>query len=244
MADELNPDVPATPAPEPKASTPPAEVIDLSKDTAPEVADWSSVQADDPAEQLFIDFLSKMNLPPTDPAVQAAQTGDFTLLEAKLSLMGDKAKGADKILALAKSVQAREAAASAERNTKTAEMLYETFGGEETWKEVQKWAKDNGEPDELAYFNTSFAKGGIAAKAAALYLQECYKTASGTTVPAQKATKDPSNTKGDSTPTNGPLSPQAYAKAVRELANASRGRPENNPEAYAALRARRAAYRG
>lgn len=224
---------------EPNQTTP-APVITIEPDPAPvepESTGWEGVQVEDPAEAVFIQYLQDNKLKPDDPAVQAAQKGDFSLLEAKLAAAG--AKGYDKVLALAKGAQERLNKEAEERDRKTEGMLHETFGGADGFKEVREWARKNGEPHELEYFNAAFKAGGLQARAAALLLRDAYTNAVGTTKPS----RTPQNVSGSAPASVGPLSPKEYGAAVVQLRSQNLPRGKFEAE-YAQLQARRRAWRG
>lgn len=225
---------------------PAATEIKLAPAPAPEVPSstgWEGVEPADAGEAVFLDFLGKHGFGPDRPEVKAAQAGNFSLLEAALAQMGDKAVGYDKVLALAKDTQARIAKEHEARAQETLSILHDTFGGEEGFAEVKAWAIANGEPEELAYFNKAFAAGGIEAQAAAMFMQKCYFDAAGTEQVPKTPYKQERTTTTPKVTETGALSPKDYAAEVRKLA-AQYGSPEAAPDKYKALQARRAMYRG
>lgn len=222
------------PAPAPAAEAPAAPAAE-----APVV---TYEPTGDPALDVALGFLGRMGIAPDHPGVKAAEAGDFAILKAELAALGDKAKGWEQFIALGEAAYAKVRDAHAARAAADREAVLSAVGGEENWKAVQDWATKNAEPAERDAVNAALAAGGIAAKAMATYLNGLYQKASGTTVtPAQVVPGTAASTAG--VPTNGALSPKEYAAAVHQLYVDKRGSIDDTPE-YAALQARRAAYRG
>ena len=198
----------------------------------------------DPGLDLALDFIGKLGIAPTDPAMVAAEAGDFALQKAKLALMGDKAKGWETVTALGeqsfKNLQANRQAETA----KTQDAILSVFGEDKAaaateWAKVRDWAKTNAEPHERAAVNAALAAGGIAAKAMASYLNGLYRKHPSAVIEPTTVTKIGGAASSDS----GALSPAQYKEAVNILRGKLGGRLDGSPE-YKALQARRMAYRG
>lgn len=186
----------------------------------------------DPGMDLFLSFIGKQGFGADDPAVKAAEVGDFSLLRAQLALKGDKAQGWEQLVALGEKSFNAQLEASKAKAAKDAAAIHSAVGGAENWAKVQAWAAQNAEPEERTAVNAALKAGGIAAKAMALYLNQLY---SGTNPP--KAGKD-ALPNGGATPN--PVSPISLAEFNQQSAAMARktgGRMTHTPE-YQALLAR------
>ncbi|MFN9504294.1 MAG: hypothetical protein ACK57J_07040 [Rubrivivax sp.] len=250
------PAAPAAPAPAPAASPAPAPVPAAPAPAPAAPAPAPAAPASAPAAQvvfeptgdakldLALSFVAKLGIDGEHPGIKAAEAGDFSILKATLAGLGQQAAGWEQYMALGEeAVGARKAAAEAKAKADKAAIV-SAVGSEEAWNTVQAWATANAEPAEREAVNAALAAGGIAAKAMALYLKQLHDGAAGTTVVPQSAVNPAATTGGASGPgSNGPLSPREYAAAVAELNMQLRGRIDGSPQ-YAALQARRAAWRG
>lgn len=213
------------------------------KPTAPNPAEGPAPviyeSTNDPALDMALEFVGKFGIGPDDPAMVAAGDGNFSLLEAKLAAMGDKAKGFEKFIALGKSsytgVQEKAKAEAAQR----AADIYKVVGGEDQWKAIKEWAGKNAEPAEQEVVNTALQAGGMQAKAMAFYLSTLYDNAAGVNQAGKSAVVPNA---GSGSPNAGTLSPRAYTKEVDSLARKLGSRMESSPE-YRQLQARRQAWR-
>jgi hypothetical protein len=198
-------------------------------------------QTGDAGLDYALNFVGKLGFGPTSPAIQAAQTGDFSLLQAQLATLGPKAAGYEDVLALAKaafSTAQEKAKSSAAELSKWAAAA---AGGPERWNEVQAWASKAADPAEKAQINAALAAGGVQAKMALDYLVKCFNASSVSTKEPAKVVGD--NATANSAPSTGPLTAKEYAAAVHELARKANGRDiSSNPE-YQQLQARRLAAR-
>lgn len=186
---------------------------------------------------LALEFIGARGIKPSDPAILAAEKGDFSLIEAKLAAMGDKAKGFEKMVALAKrSFNDTKAAADA-KAAEGAKLIHETVGGKDKWLEIKTWAASNAEPAEKASINAALAQGGLVAKITAQWLAAKYNGAAGTTVePAAVVTAASS---GKPAPV-GHLTRQAFIAEAESL-RMKLGHSFETSKEYANLRARRSA---
>lgn len=186
---------------------------------------------------LALEFVGKLGIGADHPAMKAADKGDFAMLEGLFAGMGDKAKGYQKYLALAK--QSREAVTktASEKTAKDKALVHEAVGGPKEWAAISAWAGKNAEPHEKEAVNQALKAGGLTAKVMAQWLATQYAKASGTTVQPAAAVK------GNAAPTptgTGPLTAAAYATAVQALRQKVGYNIDSHPE-YQALRARRSA---
>lgn len=242
-------DTNTNPAPansDPAPADPPAPItLDVPADPPATDADtqFAYGETGDPALDVALDFIGKLGIGPQDPAVVAATNGKFELLEAKLEVLGDKAKGYERIVALAKGAYERsqEAAKATTTAIQSAVTKVATDGGVE-WAAVQKWASANADPAEKQAINAMLTADAVQARAAASLLVDAYRQSGGATITPANAVNTnaaPANT----TVTNGALSPRDYAREVEKLsAQIGPWRLDSSPE-YAALKARAAAYR-
>jgi hypothetical protein len=199
-----------------------------------------------PDLDVALQFIGRMGIGPDHKAMQSAMDGDFTFMEATLAAMGDKAKGFETYLALAKSAYKSISEESKVKADKDTAAILSAFGEDPAkaaakWAEVQAWARQNAEPDEKAAVNAALKAGGIAAKAMAHYLGMLHDNAAGTQVQG-KAAVAPTASRG-AAPAAAEFTARVYAEAVSDLsrrigAHNLAGSPE-----YAQLQAKRAAYK-
>lgn len=193
---------------------------------------------------MALEFFGSLGINAADPAMQAAEQGNFALLEAKLGGMGDKAKGWERYLAVGKQGLNSISEKNKAKGEATEAAILSVFGEDKAaatkqWEDIRAWAKENAEPAELEAVNAALAAGGIAAKAMAKYLGDLYAQH-----PAANAM--PSNAAPgarSAAPSSDALSPADYQREVAQLSAKLGGRMDGSQE-YAALRQRRAAYRG
>lgn len=223
----LNLDEPAA-APATPAVVPDAEpvVYDTTGDAALDVA---------------LDFIGIRGIAPDDPAMKAAETGDFAPLRAKLAAMGDKAKGFEKFVALGEKSYAAVDASRKEAAEGLRKTVEAAAGGAESWQAVQAWASANATPDQKVQINAAIKAGGLAAASVVEKLTSMYQRSAEFTKTAPSARKP--NATSSSQADAGTLSPKDYTKAVRELRTKARGPIDNHPE-YRALQERAARHRG
>lgn len=233
VADPKNIQLGDTPAPE------------VTKPETPKPEDNTGVFGDagDPAMNLVYRFIEKNGFKPEDAEIQSVlNTGDFSLLRAKLASMGDKAAGWQEYIGIAERHFKSESDKQLAQIASCEQAIHSTVGGKEQWLEIQAWASANADPHEKEAFNALLSAGPLQAKAAARQLAEYYNNAMGTV-------KTPSNSvsdKAQSQPAGNSysLSPQEYVAAVLELSRkVGSGRIDDHPE-YAKLKQRRAAWRG
>lgn len=192
----------------------------------------------DPGLDMALEFVGARGFDASHPAMKAAENGDFSLIKAALSAMGDGAKGFENFVALAEQSHKATAAKNAERAAKDADMIHKAVGGKEAWAAVSKWAGTNAEPEEKAAVNAALKQGGLTAKVMAQWLAAQYNKASGTVVEPKSVTSPDAAGKSDPV---GPLSAKEYADAVAAGA-AKVPNFENSPQ-YRQLQARRLAGR-
>lgn len=232
VATPAAPVVPDTPAvPDPKKPEPAAEST---------VVEYEPIEGD-PGLTMALQFIGKHGVGPDSPEVQAALTGDFTFLKAKLAAAG--AAGYEHYIALAEKSWEKHVATSAENHTKTATAIHAAVGGEEQWGVIQKWAMENADPEEKTAVNAMLNAGGLQARAAAILLQQMHNAAAGTVV-------TPANAVAGAQPAGGgaalatALSPADYGKEVAALTAKLGAYAAGKSPEMAALRERRMQYVG
>jgi len=231
---------PVVPPVTPPATPPVAkgDPLDLNP-TPPAVVEDEIPDTGDPALDLALQFYAKAGIKADDPALAKAQAGDFTLLEAKLSVLGDKAKGWERFLALGKNAYT---AAKSQAETKAAAAkadIVKVVGGEEEWTKVREWATVNATPEEKEAATAALRQGGLVAKAMAQYLHKAYQASPGAVKTPANPVKDGA---GGRPPVEAPLSASEYSKQVQALSAKLGGRLDGSQE-YKNLQARRAAAR-
>jgi len=184
-------------------------------------------------------FVGRLGIDANHPAMLATADGDFSLLEAHLATMGDKAVGWQQMMALAKMAEERSVTATAAAEAAVTAAVHDVVGGDSQWATVQAWASANADPSEKAEINAMFAAGPLQARAAATMLLNAYNTAAGTVVTPASATARPSA--GAAQPSNGPLTAREYAQAVQKLAQKIGSHNLNSSHEYDALNQRRLA---
>lgn len=188
----------------------------------------------DPGLDLALAFVGNLGIGVNHPAMQAAFKGDYSLMEAHLASLGDKATGWEKHIALAKAADQKAADARIAKDAAVTAAAVKASGGDAQWKAIQEWSVANADAEEKAAINKMFDDGPVSARIAATAMRVAYNAATGTVINPANPLRDMSG----GTPTgNGALSPAQYANEVASLRKAMGRSFETSPE-YAALRAR------
>lgn len=237
---------PAVPPVVPPAGdgTPPA--LDLGKPAddkagtpaASDETEYEYTPTGDAGLDLALDFVGKLGYGPQHEAIVAAQKGDFSKLEAALKAQGDKAKGHERFITLAKQSFERGVEKGKAVEAETRKVVYEAAGGEKAWTDIQAWAAANADPAEKEQINAMLKAGGLQARLAVQGLAQLYNAQLKTKPPAS-ALKPGATTAPAS---SGALTSQEYAKEVQALRNKLGPSFDKSPD-YAALQARRRASR-
>lgn len=133
-------------------------------------------------------FVNTVGLALDSRELTEAANGNFALLEAKLEVLGDKAKGSGPILALAKESVQRLAAAATAQHQQTVTKVHEAVGGEANWKAIQQFARTNLPAEQLKEASNVLSSGGLAAVAMARHLLSLATTNPGVSTQGQSAT--------------------------------------------------------
>lgn len=176
------------------------------------------------------------------PEMQQAMQGNFGPLKALLA--SKQIPGSDAYVALAEAGFKEHQAAAQAKTQAVQQMVVDVAGDADTWAKVFDWARDNAEPAEKEQINSALAQGGFVAEAVAARLVSNYQSQSTTTVPQRAAPVKETAGARAATSDTGPLSPQAYGKAVQDLRLSLKGKPIDGTPQYAALQRRRGQFRG
>lgn len=232
---------PAAPAAAPAAGDPPVTLDTPAPAAAPTTPPQDAVvvyeKTGDSGLDVALKFVGERGFGPDHPAMKAAMTGDFSELEKALGALGDKAKGFEDYVGLAKDSFGRRQAATKAKADAVAKDVYDAAGGKEQWAAIQAWATQHADPDEKASLNAALKAGGLAAKATVRYLADLYKV-HGKKAPAAVVKPDAASSAGGEPP----LSAREYGAKVAELRAKLGTKMEASPE-YAQLKARRQAAR-
>lgn len=179
---------------------------------------------------MALEFVGNLGFSAESGAVQAASKGDFGPIKAALEVLGDKAKGYEKYLALAQTAFESRNKAAAAQAAKDEQAVYTAVGGKEAWDAIAQHARDNADEGEKVAIQAALKAGGMQAQAMAVLLKQAYDRVHPKTPSMVK--QEASGAKGGS---GGPMTPAEYAAAVRKIAAETRGPIDNNPK-YLALR--------
>lgn len=216
------------PPPEPKAPEPDAETIFEYNPTG------------DPGLDLALAFIGNLGYGPDNPAVKAAETGDFAPIEAALKAQGDKAKGYERYLAAAKASYAAAAAKNKATEEAAETAIYEAAGGKEAWAAVHAWVSKEASAEQKQQIEAAFRAGTLPAAAMARQLADLYRQSGASKLPP-KAVATPT-AGAASAASGGALSPAEYKAEIRKL-EAKYGYRLQETQEYADITARRRAYR-
>lgn len=214
--------------------TPPSSVVEKIDSTEEDgVVVYN--ETGDPGLDVALGFVGQLGIAGDDPAMVAAANGNFSLIEAKMAALGDKARGYPQMLALAKDAYQRSADKATETSKAVDAAVMSVVKTTENWEAIKVWSAANATPEEKAEINRMIDGGPVQARAAAMLLLDAYTQAKGTVVnpanPAANASgQAPSNA-------NTPLNAREYHTAVSDLHRKLGTRMEASPE-YAALRRR------
>lgn len=210
---------PASP-PAPATVTPPANAPDDALNLEPVVnqppASAENVDYGDNGLNIAADyFINTCGIDRNDPALEQAAKGQFHLLEAKLQVLGDKAKGSGPMLELAKESLGRITAKAQEKYNATVKIVRDAAGGEENWKAVQAWARTNLTPEQQAEARAAFEQGGLVAQAMSIHLTtQASKSAAVTLTGAEVTTPGAPASQLHAAP---PLSGEEYRAEYKKL---------------------------
>jgi hypothetical protein len=171
------PAAPAAPAPVAQTAAPAPASNDIP---APPTVEFEATG--DVGLDMALEFIGGLGIDDTNPMFQAAMKGDFSALETYLSAQGDKAKGYQRYMTLAKEAYAKTTQAEATRNNTITQAVTAAVGGAEQWKAIREWAQKNADPHEREAINKMLTGDVVSARAAAMLLQQQYTKKGGTVV--------------------------------------------------------------
>lgn len=222
-----DPNLPPTPNPAPAQPQPPAAPIAadpnaLTLEPAPATPPAAPAPASlpdfgDNGLNVAADyFVNTLGLDINGRELTEAAAGNFALLEAKIEVLGDKAKGAGPILRLAQDAVARVKASETARHNETVKLVHETVGGEANWKAVQHYARTNLPPDQLEQASQALTQGGLVAQAMAQHLLRMASTHPQATITGTPAS-NPASGVSEALQGVAPLTRQQYRAEYRKL---------------------------
>lgn len=115
-------------------------------------------------------FVNTVGLDINGRELAEAAKGNFHLLEAKLEVLGDKAKGSGPMLQLAKESLSRVQAAAKTKSEATLKTVHEAVGGKDNWAAIQNFARTTFTQEQLDEANAGLSQGGFVAQAVARQL--------------------------------------------------------------------------
>lgn len=216
---------PATPPVTPPAATgdelklepgtpPTAPATTLAAPSAPAAA--TVPDFGDPGLNVAADyFVNTLGLPLDSPELTEAANGNYTYLEAKIAQLGDKAKGADRFITLAKEAMTRVKTTETAKHEAAVKTVHEAVGGADNWKAVQNFARANLSADQLSEASAALTQGGLAATAMARHLMAMASQNPQATVTGQEAITPAAP--GVSLTAHAPLTREQYRAEYRKL---------------------------
>ncbi len=205
------------------------------------------VSTGDAAMDMALGFFAKNGVAQDSLAMTQAKSGDYSVLAAVLQEKG--VQGADAYVEIAKQSHARAQAADQAAEATRSALLHNVMGGEAQWLAVKEFVAQHATADELKEINAGLKAGGVVAKSTAMYLKSAYEKANGAAqaapqqdAPAPRATSRAGGSAGAAAVSA--LSPDQFKAEVKALVvKYGASNADRTPE-YAALMARRQAYRG
>lgn len=192
---------------------------------------------------LALAFVGRLGFRDDRPEIKAAMTGDFGPLETTLKTLGDKAKGYQQYLTVAKDYVTRATAANKASLDATQAAVVKTVGGVAEWNAIHAWVKEHADATERKQINTAFAAGGLAATAMAEALSQKFKAAGlSVTKPASVRSPDAAATPAAGAP-GGAITADQFKVGMKALVAKHGFRAERQPEARLLNEQRRAGIR-
>lgn len=207
-----------------------AEIAKAGAAKQPEEVVYEYTKTGDAGLDIALEFVGKRGIPAEHAAMQAAVSGDFTALEATLQTLGDKAKGYEPYLALAKTAFENRTKAAAAHTAASEAAVYQAVGGKDTWDKIAAHTKANADEGERVHIEAAMKAGGLQAQSMALLLKQAWERGNPKTPGV--ARNEASGAGGVPT---GKMSISEYQAKVRAIRGKSQGPIDSNPE-YLALR--------
>ena len=214
-----NPPVGETPPVTPPVNTPPAgDQLDLSNPpeaTPPAEQVTETPDFGDVGLNVAAEYFTSIGLDLNGRELEEAGKGNFALLEAKLEVMGDKAKGSAGYVSLAKEAVNRIREAAKAKGEQAVKDVHEAVGGESNWTAVRSWAASNLKADQLKQASDALNQGGFVAQAMARSLLAMAQGSPTVTVQGQRATN--TNAVTEALQGNAPLTREQYRAEYKKL---------------------------
>lgn len=182
----------------------------VNTDQQADVPDFGDVGLNVAAE-----YFTSIGLDLNGRELEEAGKGNFALLEAKLEVMGDKAKGSAGYVSLAKEAVTRIQNAAKAKGEQAVKDVHEAVGGEANWTVVRTWAASNLKADQLKQASDALNQGGFVAQAMARSLLAMAQGSHTVTVQGQKATN--TNAVTEALQGNAPLTREQYRAEYKKL---------------------------
>lgn len=214
-------DPPTPPANPPAPTSPPADDDPLKLEQQEPVKSADPVGSElpdlgDPGLNVAADyFINTLGLSVDSPEIVEAGKGNYAYLEATIAKLGDKAKGADRFVGLAREAQSRLEAAQKTKHEATVKAVHDAVGGEENWRTVQNFARTNLKQEQLSEASAALSQGGLVAEAMARHLYGLASQNPQTTIQGNPAS-DPSAPAQPIAP-NAPLTREQYREEYKKL---------------------------
>lgn len=189
----------------------------------------------DPGLDVALSFLGSLGLGADNAGITAAAKGNFTILEATLASLGDKAQGWQQMLALAKQAYTNSEAKQVAHTKSIDTAILSVVQSADNWDAIKAWAAKNADPAEKAEINRMVDAGPVQARAAATLLLEAYRKATGTVITPANATGNASGIPAANA--SGTLTSRQYAEEVATLRRTLGTRMEGSQQ-YRALQSR------
>lgn len=206
-----------TPKVETPAAPPSGDQLSLETPKAPETpaAQVETPDFGDVGLNVAAEYFTGIGLDINGRELEEAGKGNFALLEAKLEVMGDKAKGSAGYVKLAKEAITRIQGAAKAKGEQAVKDIHEAVGGEANWTAVRAWAGSNLDAAQKEQAQAALSQGGFVAQAMARQLLTMASGSSTVTVQGQKATNP--NGVVDALQANAPLNKEQYRAEYKKL---------------------------
>lgn len=184
------------PAAPPVAAPPAGDPLALEKPVTPPAASDEVPDFGDVGLNVAAEYFTSLGLDLNGRELEEAGKGNFALLEAKLEVMGDKAKGSAGYVSLAKEAVTRIQGAAKAKGEQAVKDVHEAVGGEANWTAVRAWATTNLPADQLKQASDALGQGGFIGQTMARQLLAMASGSPNVTVQGKSATNPNGITEG------------------------------------------------
>lgn len=210
---------PKNPNPAPNPTPVEDDPLKLNPAPTPVVTEPSNTDVGDqgdPGLNIAADyFVNTLGLSIDSPEIVEAAKGNYSYLEAKIVQLGDKAKGADRFIKLARDAQERMGNSAKTKHEATVKIVHDVVGGAENWKAVQNFARSNLSEAVQAEASAVLSQGGLAAQAMAQHLLSLASGNTATTITGANAVAD--NAAANPLHGHAPLNAEQYKTERKKL---------------------------